>query len=233
MDLAVILAGAGEGRRMGALGPKLLIPIGGRPALERVLDAFLEVESVGEIVAVIPPALLEAAERTLAARTNPRGVRLAVTPGGPSRQDSVRMGMAALVRALPFIAVHDVARALVTPALIERVLHAARTTGAAIPACPVRDTLKEIASGRVLRSIDRARVAAAQTPQIFSRDILARAHAAAREQSMDVTDDAMLVERIGSEIAVVSGEPRNLKLTEPGDLLALEAWLRAGPEAEA
>ena len=217
---------------MGALGPKLLIPIGGRPALERVLESFLEVESVGEIVAVIPPALLQAAERTVAARPNPRGVRLAVTPGGPARRDSVRMGMAALTRDLPFIAVHDVARVLVTPALIERVLHAARKTGAAIPGCPVRDTLKEIASGRVIRSLDRDRVVAAQTPQIFSRDILARAHAAAREQSMDATDDAMLVERIGSEIAVVPGEPRNLKLTQPDDLVALEAWLRTLPGAE-
>ena len=217
---------------MGALGPKLLIPIGGRPALERVLDSFLEVESVGEIVAVVPPALLKAAERSVKARPNPRGVRLAVTPGGPARQDSVRMGIAALTRALPFIAVHDVARALVTSELIERVLHAARKTGAAIPACPVRDSLKEIASGRVLRSIDRERVAAAQTPQIFSRDILARAHAAARDQNMEASDDAMLVERIGSEIAVVPGEPRNLKLTEPEDLVTLEAWLRALPEVE-
>jgi len=232
VDLAVILAGGGEGRRMGALGPKLLISIGGRPALERVLDSFLEVESVGEIVAVVPPALLKAAERSVKARPNPRGVRLAVTPGGPARQDSVRMGIAALTRALPFIAVHDVARALVTSELIERVLHAARKTGAAIPACPVRDSLKEIASGRVLRSIDRERVAAAQTPQIFSRDILARAHAAARDQNMEASDDAMLVERIGSEIAVVPGEPRNLKLTEPEDLVTLEAWLRALPEVE-
>jgi len=217
---------------MGALGPKLLISIGGRPALERVLDSFLEVESVGEIVAVVPPALLKAAERSVKARPNPRGVRLAVTPGGPARQDSVRMGIAALTRALPFIAVHDVARALVTSELIERVLHAARKTGAAIPACPVRDSLKEIASGRVLRSVDRERVAAAQTPQIFSRDILARAHAAARDQNMEASDDAMLVERIGSEIAVVPGEPRNLKLTEPEDLVTLEAWLRALPEVE-
>jgi len=215
---------------MGALGPKLLIPIGGRPALERVLDAFLEVESVGEIVVVVPPALVEAAERSVASRPNPRDVRLAVTPGGSARQDSVRMGIAALNRALPFIAVHDVARALVTSGLIERVLHAARRTGAAIPACPVRDSLKEIASGRVLRSIDRERVAAAQTPQIFSHDILARAHADARDQSVEATDDAMLVERIGSEIAVVPGEPRNLKLTEPGDLVTLEAWLRALPD---
>ncbi len=227
MDLAVILAGGGEGRRMGGLGPKLLMSIGGRPALERVLDAFLEVESVGEIVAVVPDTLLGAAERTLDSRPNPRGARLAATRGGATRAESVRRGMEALNRSLPYVAVHDVARALVTPALIERVLHAARVQGAAIPACPLRDSVKEVASGRVVRSVDRERFQSAQTPQIFARDILARAHAAARDEGAAATDDAMLVERIGCEIAVVSGEPSNLKLTEPGDLVLLEAWLKA------
>src|SRR2546426_8557855 len=108
MDLAVILAGAGEGRRMGALGPKLLIPIGGRPALERVLDSFLEVESVGEIVAVIPPALLDAAERTLRSRPNPRGVLLTATAGGATRPGSGPIGVEAPTPSPPFVPVHDV-----------------------------------------------------------------------------------------------------------------------------
>ncbi len=225
MDLAVILAGAGEGRRMGSLGPKLLIPVGGRPALTRVLDTFLEVESVGEIVAVIPESLLEDAKRAVLSRPNPRDVRVAIAPGGATRQESVRRGLAALERPLAFVAVHDVARVLVTPALIERVLGAARVTGAAIPACPVKDSVKEVLSDRVVRSLDRERLRAVQTPQIFARDILARAHAAALQEHAEATDDAMLVERIGCEIAVVPGEPWNLKLTEPGDLRMLEAWL--------
>ena len=212
---------------MGALGPKLLLSIGGRPALERVLDAFLEVESVGEIVAVIPEAFVDAAERTLRSRPNPRGALLKAVRGGATRADSVRRGMDALTRSLPYVAVHDVARALVTPALIERVLRAARDHGAAIPACPIRDSVKEVDSGRVVRSIGRERLQAVQTPQIFARDILARAHAAAADEGAAATDDAMLVERIGCEIAVVSGEPSNLKLTEPGDLVLLEAWLKA------
>jgi 2-C-methyl-D-erythritol 4-phosphate cytidylyltransferase len=226
MDLAVILAGAGEGLRMGALGPKLLIPVGGRPALARVLDSFLEVESVGEIVAVIPEALLEDAKRATASRPNPRGVRVAFTGGGATRQDSVRNGLQALKRSLPFVAVHDVARVLVSPALIDRVLVAARRTGAAIPACPIRDSVKEVAGERVVRTIDRERLRAAQTPQIFARDILARAHAAAALEGAAATDDAMLVERIGCEVAVVPGEASNLKLTEAGDLSVLEAWLK-------
>src|SRR5438552_16563043 len=100
MDLAVILAGAGEGRRMGALGPKLLMPVGGRPALERVLDSFLEVESVGEIVAVVPKALLKSAQKTIASRPNPRGALLHVAAGGDTRADSARRGLQALARPL-------------------------------------------------------------------------------------------------------------------------------------
>jgi len=227
VDLAVILAGAGEGHRMGGRGPKLLLPVGGRPALERVLDAFLAVEAVGEIVAVIPEPLAASAKGVLESRPNPRRARLTVTTGGATRQASVARGLAALERGLPFVAVHDVARVLVSPALIERVLDAARASGAALPACPIRDSVKEVAEGRVLRSVDRSRLQGAQTPQIFARDILARAHAAAIEEGTDATDDATLVERIGCAVSVVPGEPSNLKLTEPGDLRVLEAWLDA------
>jgi len=212
---------------MGGRGPKLLLPVGDRPALERVLDAFLALETVGEIVAVVPESLLAPAKRAVHARPNPSGARLTVLAGGPTRQTSVARGVEALTRDMPYIAVHDVARVLVSPALIERVLRAARVSGAAIPACPIRDSVKEIAEGRVVRSLDRARLQGAQTPQIFARDILARAHAAAIEEGLDATDDAMLVERIGCAVSVVPGEPANLKLTEPDDLRVLLAWLGA------
>ncbi|HXF59042.1 MAG TPA: IspD/TarI family cytidylyltransferase, partial [Candidatus Saccharimonadales bacterium] len=163
--------------------------------------------------------------RAIASRPNPRGARVAVVPGGATRQASVAKGLQALERDLPFVAVHDVARVLVSSALIERVLRAARESGAALPACPLRDTVKEVEAGRVVRSVDRERLQGAQTPQIFTRDILARAHAAAIEEGALATDDAMLVERIGGDVAVVPGEPSNLKLTEPDDLRMLEAWL--------
>src|SRR6185295_3268602 len=148
--------------------------------------------------------------RAIASRPNPRGARVAVVPGGATRQASVAKGLQALERDLPFVAVHDVARVLVSSALIERVLRA---------------TVKEVEAGRVVRSVDRERLQGAQTPQIFTRDILARAHAAAIEEGALATDDAMLVERIGGDVAVVPGEPSNLKLTEPDDLRMLEAWL--------
>ena len=229
----MILAGAGEGRRMGALGPKLLLPIGGRAALSRVLDSFLSVSAVGEIVAVVPSALLKEAESALANAPHRRSVRLAAIPGGATRQESVRLGLQALTLRLPYVAVHDVARVLVRPALIERVLAAARADGAAIPALPLHDSVKEVSLARVARSMPRDTLQGAQTPQVFTRDILARAHARALEENVTETDDAALVERMGIEVAVVPGDPSNLKLTEPGDRIILEALLQAENQAEA
>jgi 2-C-methyl-D-erythritol 4-phosphate cytidylyltransferase len=229
-DLAVVLAGAGEGRRMGGSGPKLVLEIGGRTLLERVAATFLAHPAVGELVAAVPERLLERSRSILAGLPNPRGARVAAVAGGATRQESVRRGLEALERELPFVAVHDVARAMVTDALIGRVLDAARTTGAAIPALPLRDTVKEVQSGRVTRTVPRDRLQAAQTPQIFARDILARAHAVAAgaDERAAATDDAALVEAVGAVVQVVPGEPTNWKLTDPSDVSLLASRLDAG-----
>ena len=228
MDLAVILAGAGEGRRMGGSGPKLLLELRGRTLLERAAEAFLACKAVGELVAVVPPALLEPARARLESLPNPHGARLLATAGGATRRESVGQGLDALARGLPYVAVHDVARALVAVPLIERVLAAARVAGAAIPALPVRDTPKEVEGGRVVRTLAREAIQGAQTPQIFAHAILARAHALARERRLEATDDAALVELLGEPVAVVPGDPANLKITEPTDLIVLQALLDAG-----
>jgi 2-C-methyl-D-erythritol 4-phosphate cytidylyltransferase len=227
-ELAVILAGAGEGRRMEGRGPKALLEIGGSTLLERVASTFLACAAVGEIVAAVPERLVLDAQSRLDALANPRGARVMAIAGGATRQESVRLGIGALQRSLPYIAVHDVARALVDTALIARVLEAARETGAAIPALPLRDTVKEVDRGRIVRTIPRDRLQGAQTPQIFARDILARAHARSAETDAGATDDAWLVEAAGVPVAVVPGDPSNLKLTEPSDVIAIESHLRAG-----
>jgi len=227
-ELAVILAGAGEGRRMEGRGPKALLEVGGSTLLERVASTFLEHPAVGEIVAAVPERLVPEARSRLDALANPRGARVTAIAGGETRQESVRLGIGALQRSLPYVAVHDVARALVDAALISRVLEAARETGAAIPALPLRDTVKEVDRGRIVRTIPRDRLQGAQTPQIFARDILARAHARPAENDAGATDDAWLVEAAGVSVAVVPGDPSNLKLTEPSDVIAIESHLRAG-----
>jgi 2-C-methyl-D-erythritol 4-phosphate cytidylyltransferase len=227
MELAVILAGAGEGRRMEGFGPKLLLDLDGQTLLERVVLPFLSHSAVGEIVAVVPEALLGAAKDALGRVPRERMVGTRAVAGGRSRQESVRLGLEAISTSAAYVAVHDVARPLVTSALIDRVLDAARSHGAAIPALPLRDTVKEVSAERIVRTVPRAGLQGAQTPQIFSRAILARAHTQGQE-STDATDDAALVEAIGGAVAVVLGEPTNVKITDPSDLIVARALIQSG-----
>lgn len=227
MELAVILAGAGEGRRMEGLGPKLLLDLDGRTLLELAVLPFLAHPSVGEIVAVVPEAMIGAAKDALGRVPRERVVGTRAVAGGATRQESVRLGLEAIATQAAYVAVHDVARPLVTPVLIERVLVAARAHGAAIPATPLRDTVKEVSGDRVVRTVPREGLQGAQTPQIFSRAILARAHTE-RQGSTDATDDAALVEAIGCTVAVVAGEPTNVKITDPSDLIVARALIQSG-----
>lgn len=231
MELGVILAGAGEGRRMEGSGPKLLLELEGRTLLERAAAPFLAHEAVGEIIAVVPEALLDAARDALARVPRQRVVGARSVAGGATRRESVRLGLAALGPGAAFVAVHDVARPLASIALVERVLAAARAHGAAIPALPIHDTVKEVEGDRVVRSVPRERLRGAQTPQIFERAILARAHAQ-DGTPLDATDDASLVEALGLPVAVVAGEPSNIKITEPTDLIVARALIRSGSSGE-
>jgi 2-C-methyl-D-erythritol 4-phosphate cytidylyltransferase len=227
MELAVILAGAGEGRRMEGLGPKLLLDLDGITLLERAVLPFLAHPVVGEIVAVVPEALLGLAKDALGRVPRERVVGARAVAGGASRQESVRLGLETISTQAAYVAVHDVARPLVTPALIDRVLEAARSHGAAIPAMPLRDTVKEVSAERVVRTVPRESFQGAQTPQIFSRAILARAHTQG-QGSTNATDDAALVEAIGFTVAVVPGEPTNVKITDPSDLIVARALIQSG-----
>ena len=227
-ELAVILAGAGEGVRMGGR-PKVLYEIDGRTLLERVVSTFVAHPAVGEIVAAVPSGEFAARARIiLKTVAHARGIPASVIPGGATRQRSVANAIRALKRELPFIAIHDVARALVRENLVTRVLDAARRDGAAIPVLPIRDTIKEVEGERVMRTVPRAGLSGAQTPQIFTRDMMLRALAAAEAAGLEATDDAALVEETGAGVVTaVPGDPTNLKLTEPSDVTIFEALIRS------
>jgi 2-C-methyl-D-erythritol 4-phosphate cytidylyltransferase/2-C-methyl-D-erythritol 2,4-cyclodiphosphate synthase len=144
--------------------------------------------------------------------------------GGERRQDSVHEGLRALYRACDVVLVHDAARPLVQPMMIQRCLDALddRTDGV-VPSLPVVDTLKRVEGDSVIGTVDRTPLVRVQTPQVFRRDVLARAYEAADD---DVTDDAQLVERAGGRVVCVSGDPANIKVTYPEDLALAEALLR-------
>lgn len=213
---AVVVA-AGRSTRFGG-GDKLLADLGGRPVVAWSLAALAAARSVDRVVIVAAAERLEA----LAAigRETLGGALAAVVAGGERRRDSVEAGLHAVER--EYAAIHDGARPLVTPALIDACAAAAEGAAGAIPAVPVADTIKEVADGAIAGSPDRARLRAAQTPQVVRR--AAWLEAAARCDA-DETDDAAMLARAGLAVRVVEGDPANLKVTRPIDLTLARALL--------
>jgi len=222
LEIAAIVAAAGLGTRLG-LGSKALVQLNGRTTLARAVELFLNLDEVTRIVVVGPPARLDSASAEVAALKPRKPV--AVCAGGDSRQQSVRAGLLALAGA-DYVLVHDAARPLASAALCRRVLAAAIETGAAFPGLPPRDAVKRVEGSRLVESLDRSRIVLAQTPQAFSYQLLLKAHFEAHETGLVGDDDAQLVAAAGHPVAVVEGEPTNLKLTTAEDLEVLEAVLR-------
>lgn len=228
-DTGAILLAAGRSQRMGGVD-KTIAELGGLPVAAHSLRAFAASPQIRAIVLVSGDdnhaRLLELAT------AHGAGKVVAIVPGGARRRDSVAQGLAALPD-VEIVAVHDTARPLVTPAMVARGVELAETHGAAIVAGPVTDTIKQVGAGDpapILRTIDRSTLRAAQTPQTFRRDLLARAHAAHDDEA---TDDAALVEALGGTVvAYDTGEP-NPKITRPEDLPVVEALLRAAATAGA
>lgn len=222
--LGVVVVAAGASRRMGGID-KAFVPLLGHPLVAYPLAAFEGCPEVQEVVLVVAPHRVEEA-RALVARYRFSRVR-AVCPGGARRQDSVREGLACLSPTVRWVAVHDGARPLVDARLLVEGLRTARLTGASAPALPLKDTVKRVdPEGRVLETLPRQDLRAVQTPQVFRRDLLERAHREVREE---VTDDAGMVERMGGTVLLFPGSPVNLKVTTPEDLLVAEAFLRRHP----
>jgi 2-C-methyl-D-erythritol 4-phosphate cytidylyltransferase len=213
---SIVVAG-GSASRFGR--PKQFAPLGGRTVLEHALDAARR--HAEGVVLVLPVDVLGDG------RCWP--CELAVA-GGATRSASVRAGLAAVPAACEIVVVHDAARPLASPALFAAVIEAVRAgADGAVPGVPLSDTVKRVRDGEVVETVERSSLVAVQTPQAFRAAALRRAHAAEPE----ATDDAGLLEAIGARVAVVPGDPANLKLTRPDDLVTAAALLaaRASPAA--
>lgn len=216
---AAILLCAGKGQRLQAGVDKALVPLAGRPLFSWGLEALERTPSIKRIVVVGPVKRMQ--EMLSAAGLAPRKI-VAWSEGGRERQDSVALGLHALPEDATLVAIHDCARALVTPELVGRVVGDAIQHGAAIAALPLADTLKRGALDVIETTVPRQGLWCAQTPQVFRRDWIVAAHAAAARQA---TDDAALVEALGHRVHLTHGEPLNFKITTPQDLELAEAWL--------
>lgn len=199
---------------------KLFTPVAGRTIVERAIEPFQASALVEKIVLVVSKENRERAGK-VAERSGLHKI-VAVCAGGARRQDSVRNGLEALGEC-EYVVVHDGCRPMVPPDLIERGLIAAREHGAAVPGLPLIETVKEAnEGGDVVRTVDRSRLHAIQTPQIFRRELLARAH---REVTADVTDDAAMLETMGVPVRVFTGSRTNVKITTAEDIELVEALL--------
>ena len=209
----VVIVAAGSASRMGGID-KVMAPLGGEPMIARTVRTFQDCDAVKKIVVVTRENLILPITSLCSGMDKVK----AVVAGGSSRQESVHLGLNALSGEVQLVAVHDGARPLATWQLIDRVIRAANTYGAAAPAIPVKDTIKVVQGGVVKQTPDRATLFAVQTPQVFDFDLLRGALKKVEQEQLQVTDDCSAVEQMGMRVKIVEGDERNLKVTTPLDL---------------
>ena len=214
--VGAIIVAAGQSKRMQGRD-KIFAQLAGKPLLARVVEVFQECEVVDQMVIVLSRQNLELGKE-LAAKNHWTKVK-AICLGGERRQDSVREGLKRLANCR-WVIVHDGARPLLTRELIEKGLAEAQESGAAIAAVPVKETIKRVSpEGFVQETPRRDNLWIAQTPQVFDFDLLVRAHEQINEE---VSDDAMLVEKLGHKVKLYLGSYENIKVTTPEDLALAE-----------
>ncbi len=216
---AVVIVAAGSSRRMQGRD-KLWTPLAGRITLARTIDVFQHSATIETIVLVTNTERLDET-RTLCQHEDWSKV-MTVLAGGARRQDSVRAGLDALSAVKPaWVMIHDGARPFVTEEILLAGLQAAQKHQAAVAAVPVKDTIKQVQNGKISTSLDRTHLWMVQTPQVFAFPLIQQAHASPFAQE-DVTDDAMLLERMGHQVAIFPGSYTNIKITTQEDLLFAE-----------
>ncbi len=216
---AVIVA-AGNASRMGGID-KIMAKLGGTSVIARTVSNFQDCDAVKEIVIVTRADLIPAVSEVCLGFDKVR----AVVAGGKTRPESVELGLNALSDKVTLAAIQDGARPFGGWQLIDRVIRAANTYGAAAPGIPVKDTVKIVTGGVVSTTPDRKTLQAIQTPQVFDYDLLRGALKKAPEDGAEITDDCSAVERLGMSVKIVEGDERNIKITTPLDLKIAELIL--------
>ena len=218
---AVIVAAGSSSRMQGT--DKILTSLHGEPLIVHTIRAFQQCDEITEIVIVTREALLS--QMSHLCRTNGFDKVSIIVPGGASRAESVYRGLDHVSDA-ELVAVHDGARPLITPEIIEKTVRKAATFHAAAPAVPVKDTIKTAENRIVTGTPDRSSLFAVQTPQVFDFDLLRGALKRALEEKLSVTDDCSAVEALGMSVYLTDGSDENIKVTTPVDLLLAEAILK-------
>jgi 2-C-methyl-D-erythritol 4-phosphate cytidylyltransferase len=220
-DVGVVIVAGGSGSRVGGKELKQFRWVSGKPMLLHSVQMFQRRPDVAMVVCVLPKQFVGDPPPWLFQCDIDR---LLISVGGRERTESVANGLEDLPEEVNIVLVHDAARPFVSEAMIDRVIAEARNGNGAVAALPVVDTLKEVdESGHIVRTVERAKLWRAQTPQGFPRDLIERAHSQARAEHVSTTDDAALFERLGLPVVVVRGSERAMKITDENDFSRAEA----------
>lgn len=225
MKTVAIITAAGKGKRMGSATKKPYLILDGKPLLAHAIMPFEQSKAINSIIIVTAKGDEDFCLRNVVRKFGFKKV-LKVIHGGKERQDSVMSGIMAAGGGWDMVVVHDGVRPFVAKKAIEQVIKSACRHGAATLAVPVKDTIKQVRSGFVKKTLQRDELWAIQTPQAFGFDILKKAHVRALRQGFIGTDDSILVERFGHKVAVVNGSYNNIKITTPEDLALGKAILK-------
>lgn len=229
MTATAIVVAAGEGRRIGGQISKTYLPIAGRPMVLRTLDRLFSSSALSKVVLVVAADQLLRCTDLLSGDLALRGRSVILQTGGVTRQKSVKRGLEKIGAETDVVLIHDGARPFVSPGLIDRCVSAAAEKGAVVVGLPVRDTIKVVGEDRLIQATpDRKLLWEIQTPQVFQREVIIAAHAQAERDGVEVTDDAMVVERLGKSVFVLEGERTNFKITLPEDVWLADLMIREG-----
>lgn len=221
--VAVVIPAAGAGERFGGKVKKPFAKIDDRPIFIRSIELFINRSDVVQVVLTVSPEDYDVVKEKYAANLMFMGIKL--VKGGATRFESVRAALGHVDEAAELVCIHDAVRPCVLESWIDQVFKQASKTGAAILAAPLAGTVKRIKDGTIEKTVPREGLYEAQTPQVFRRDLIIKAYADV-PADFTPTDDAQVVERTGQEVAIVSTDGRNLKITAPGDMSLAGAILK-------
>ena len=227
-NVAAIICAAGAGKRFGGKRKKPFVDVGGRAVFLRSVELFCDRDDVKQILLAIAAEDQELV--TVKWGPNLKFFNVKIYTGGGQRFDTVAKGLELLKDEIDLVAVHDAVRCCVTKDWTDQVIAVAGKTGAAILACPLVGTIKDVKDGAIIKTVDRAGLYEAQTPQVFKTDLLRRAYANLKNLDKNkISDDSQLVEALGEKVAIVETDSSNLKITHAGDIPIAEAIIKSRP----
>lgn len=231
--ISAIIPAAGQGRRMNSKKAKQYLCLAGKPVLSHTLLTFVDHQNIDKIILVIPAGDFDYCQQQILAPFDLQ-TKITLIPGGKTRQDSVYNGIMALDSKTELVVIHDGVRPLIRNKEISLCIKQAAKTGACILGIPAFDTVKKITriydniqtdnqAGEIQKTLVRDQIWLAQTPQVFARELIKKAHQLARQENFEGTDDAALVERMGFKVKIIAGHRLNIKITSPEDLALAKA----------